>query len=147
MLTAILTLALQFFTNNFFLCLLELSNTGEPISRKKSLKKSIRDSFRRLRRSRKGTRKRDDKDKDKEGAEAASPGEQSPPVQRLVHENRVDETVLSMVRCIYFVDTFLKDGKCTSDILIQTNMLTTTVITCKENCLVSNLKNNIHETN
>lgn len=91
----------------------ELLNTGEPISRKKSLKKSIRDSFRRLRRSRKGTRRGGDGPKrDGDGAEAASPIEQSPPVQRLVHENRVDETVLSMVRCIYFVDTFLKDGEC-----------------------------------
>jgi lethal(2) giant larvae protein len=99
----------------------ELSSTGEPISRKKTLKKSIRDSFRRLRRSRKGTKKSGETPK-KEGEEGeaapASPAESAPPVQRLVHENRVDETVLSMVRCIYFVDTFLKDGK---DIEIMKN--------------------------
>ena len=90
-----------------------LTGTGEPISRKKTLKRSIRDSIRRLRRSRKGTYtpKKDRKD----GAEAAgSPSGEapvSPPVSRLVDENRVDETVLSMVRCLYFADTFLKDGE------------------------------------
>ncbi|EDO48036.1 predicted protein [Nematostella vectensis] len=93
----------------------ELSATGEPISRKKSLKKSIRDSFRRLRRSRKGTRKGDTPRKEGEAGAATPPqspaaAPQSPPVQRLVHESRVDETVLSMVRCIYFVETFVKDG-------------------------------------
>ena len=32
-------------------------------------------------------------------------------MSRLVEENRVDESVLSMVRCLYFVDTFVRDGK------------------------------------
>ena len=87
------------------------TDSGEHLSRRKSLKESIRRSFRRLR-SRKGSRSGAEKTPKREG-EAASPTQEAvaSPVSRLVEESRVDESVLSMVRCLYFVDTFVRDGK------------------------------------
>ena len=86
------------------------TDSGEHLSRKKSLKESIRRSFRRLR-SRKGSRS--GATPKKEGEAPASPTQEAvaTPVSRLVEESRVDESVLSMVRCLYFVDTYIKDGK------------------------------------
>ena len=86
------------------------TDSGEHLSRKKSLKESIRRSFRRLR-SRKGSRS--GATPTKEGEAPASPTQEAvaTPVSRLVEESRVDESVLSMVRCLYFVDTYIKDGK------------------------------------
>ncbi|KAM7448355.1 Lethal(2) giant larvae protein 1 [Porites harrisoni] len=85
------------------------TDSGEHLSRKKSLKESIRRSFRRLR-SRKGSRS--GATPKKEGEAPASPTQEAvaTPVSRLVEESRVDESVLSMVRCLYFVDTYIKDG-------------------------------------
>ena len=76
------------------------------------MKESIRRSFRRLR-SRKGSRGGAERTPKKEGEAPASPTPEAvaSPVSRLVEENRVDESVLSMVRCLYFVDTFVRDGK------------------------------------
>lgn len=34
-----------------------------------------------------------------------------PTAARLIDENRVEESLLSMVRCLYFADTFLSDGE------------------------------------
>ena len=86
------------------------TDSGEHLSRRKSLKESIRRSFRRLR-SRKGSRS--GATPKKEGDALASPTQEAvaTPVSRLVEESRVDESVLSMVRCLYFVDTYIKDGK------------------------------------
>ena len=86
------------------------TDSGEHLSRRKSLKESIRRSFRRLR-SRKGSRS--GATPKKEGEAPASPTQEAvaTPVSRLVEESRVDESVLSMVRCLYFVDTYIKDGK------------------------------------
>ena len=88
------------------------TDSGEQLSRKKSLKESIRRSFRRLR-SRRGSRGGAERTPSKEGEAPASPAQEAvgSPVSRLVEESRVDESVLSMVRCLYFVDTFVKDGK------------------------------------
>ena len=88
------------------------TDSGEHLSRRKSLKESIRRSFRRLR-SRKGSRGGAERTPQKEGEAPASPTPEAvaSPVSRLVEENRVDESVLSMVRCLYFVDTFVRDGK------------------------------------
>ena len=88
------------------------TDSGEQLSRKKSLKESIRRSFRRLR-SRRGSRGGAERTPSKEGDAPASPAQEAvgSPVSRLVEESRVDESVLSMVRCLYFVDTFVKDGK------------------------------------
>lgn len=87
------------------------TDSGEHLSRRKSLKESIRRSFRRLR-SRKGSRGGAERTPKKEGEAPASPTPEAvaSPVSRLVEENRVDESVLSMVRCLYFVDTFVRDG-------------------------------------
>ncbi|KAL9956887.1 hypothetical protein ACROYT_G038440 [Oculina patagonica] len=87
------------------------TDSGEHLSRRKSLKESIRRSFRRLR-SRKGSRGGAERTPRKEGDAPASPTPEAvaSPVSRLVEENRVDESVLSMVRCLYFVDTFVRDG-------------------------------------
>lgn len=87
------------------------TDSGEQLSRKKSLKESIRRSFRRLR-SRRGSRGGAERTPSKEGEAPASPAQEAvgSPVSRLVEESRVDESVLSMVRCLYFVDTFVKDG-------------------------------------
>lgn len=88
------------------------TDNGEHLSRRKSLKESIRRSFRRLR-SRRGSRGAADRTPKKEGEAPASPTPEAvaSPVSRLVEENRVDESVLSMVRCLYFVDTYIRDGK------------------------------------
>lgn len=87
------------------------TDSGEHLSRRKSLKESIRRSFRRLR-SRRGSRGAADRTPKKEGEAPASPAPEAvaSPVSRLVEENRVDESVLSMVRCLYFVDTYIRDG-------------------------------------
>lgn len=92
--------------------LVQETDSGEHLSRRKSLKESIRRSFRRLR-SRKGSRSGAENTPKKEGETAASPTQEAvaSPVSRLVEESRVDESVLSMVRCLYFVDTFVRDGK------------------------------------
>eukprot|EP00111_Clytia_hemisphaerica_P008566 TCONS_00025019-protein len=91
----------------------DLANTGAGIQRKRTLAKSLRDSFRRLR-SKRGS-KRGKKDGNKADG-AASPGGvrsvgyEASPQTRLIDEQRVDEDMLSMVRCIYFGETFLGDG-------------------------------------
>ncbi|XP_012555599.1 lethal(2) giant larvae protein homolog 1 isoform X1 [Hydra vulgaris] len=84
----------------------DLANTGAGIQRKRTLTKSLRDSFRRLK-SRRSSRK-----KPEGGGGATSPlkSYEVAPQSRLVDENRVDEAVLSMVRCLYFGETFLGDG-------------------------------------
>ena len=92
---------------------LDLANTGAGIQRKRTLAKSLRDSFRRLR-SKRGSRRNK-----KERAEGASspntpvrsiPAYEAAPQTRLIDESRVDEDVLSMVRCLYFGETYLGDG-------------------------------------
>ena len=95
-----------------FFILVQETDSGEHLSRRKSLKESIRRSFRRLR-SRKGSRGGAERTPKKEDEAPASPTPEAvaSPVSRLVEENRVDESVLSMVRCLYFVDTFVRDGK------------------------------------
>lgn len=52
------------------------------------------------------------------------------PVSRLVEENRVDESVLSMVRCLYFVDTFVRDGKASiiSSVHINLNLILSDIV-------------------
>ncbi|XP_044734719.1 lethal(2) giant larvae protein homolog 1 isoform X2 [Chrysoperla carnea] len=99
----------------------DLSGQGDtPISRRKSFKKSLRESFRRLRKGR-STRRA--------GGTVASPttatsprklAPQSPdsggdtfnpldakPVERQVEARPVDDSLGSMVRCLYFAKTFI----------------------------------------
>ena len=104
-------------------CFKDLANTGGHIQRRKSFAKSLRDSIRRFR-SRKSTRGASSRKPPRtEGTNSAaersstSPRAQSPddmerPIAaRLIDENRVDESLLSMVRCLYFAETFISDGK------------------------------------
>ncbi|XP_041364790.1 lethal(2) giant larvae protein homolog 1-like isoform X2 [Gigantopelta aegis] len=102
----------------------DLSGTSEtPMSRRKSLKKSLRESFRRLRRRRSHIKQRDEKTKEKsetqhieqrvgEGATAEAGGAaiESRPVERAVEARSADDSMASMVRCLYFADTFIVQG-------------------------------------
>lgn len=45
------------------------------------------------------------------GGGVRSVGYEAAPQTRLIDENRVDEAVLSMVRCLYFGETYLGDGE------------------------------------
>ncbi|KAJ8037464.1 Lethal(2) giant larvae protein-like 2 [Holothuria leucospilota] len=80
----------------------DLSATGEAIQRKKSLKKSLRASIRRLR---KGRQKADDKTR------RAPEGGDVPPAERRVEaRSSSSETMVSLVRCLYFANSFIRDG-------------------------------------
>ncbi|XP_068084416.1 lethal(2) giant larvae protein homolog 1 [Anabrus simplex] len=101
----------------------DLSGSGDaPISRRKSFKKSLRESFRRLRKGRstrhhadkRGTANTPTPDKRKEGGGDASSPSSAPlspieakPVERQVEARPVDDSLGSMVRCLYFARTFL----------------------------------------
>lgn len=89
----------------------DLANTGAGIQRKRTLAKSLRDSFRRLRSKRGSRRKKENKhDGAASPSGVRSVGYEASPQSRLIDESRVDEDVLSMVRCIYFGETFLGDA-------------------------------------
>eukprot|EP00795_Rhopilema_esculentum_P009139 gene9139-16801_t len=97
----------------------DLANTGGPIQRRKSFTKSLRDSIRRFR-SRKSTR--GSRRKRAAGANEATEGSSSSPrtqspieierssAPRLIDESRVDESLLSLVKCLYFAETFITDA-------------------------------------
>jgi len=104
-------------------------NSDTPMSRRKSFKKSLRESFRRMRKGRSEKRKREAKKDDKseganieEGAAAASPagaggaGDSNSPVnecrpeERQVEARSGDDSMASMVRSLYFADTFIING-------------------------------------
>ncbi|XP_046335911.1 lethal(2) giant larvae protein homolog 1-like isoform X1 [Haliotis rufescens] len=103
----------------------DLMGTSEtPMSRRKSLKKSLRESFRRLRRRRSERRNRDDKSKEQKVTETqhieqhateatsatAGAAIDSKPVERVVEARTADDSMSSMVRCLYFADTFVVTG-------------------------------------
>ena len=103
-----------YFNCFLFLFPLDLANTGAGIQRKRTLAKSLRDSFRRLRSKRGSKRGKNDPAKDGTTSPQGgvrSVGYEAAPQTRLIGEQRVDEDILSMVRCIYFGETFLGDGK------------------------------------
>uniref|UniRef100_S4RD29 LLGL scribble cell polarity complex component 1 n=1 Tax=Petromyzon marinus TaxID=7757 RepID=S4RD29_PETMA len=96
-----------------------------PLSRVKSLKKSLRQSFRRIRKSRVSGKKRDPPPPPPVGAqvqeanarlaeqqqeEAAARDADVAPVQRRVEPRSLDDSLSGLVRCLYFADTFLRDG-------------------------------------
>lgn len=108
----------------------DLTGTSDTsMSRRKSFKKSLRESFRRLRRRRserrakakeesaKGDKKIEEKQPEagpsSSGAEAvpASPVTPEPkPVERSVEFRSTEDSMASMVRCLYFADTFIVNG-------------------------------------
>ncbi|XP_026472998.1 protein lethal(2) giant larvae-like [Ctenocephalides felis] len=90
---------------------LDLSGAGDtPISRRKSFKKSLRESFRRLRKGR-STRRAGNKRDETQPAAPANTGPQTPaetrPVERQIEARPVDDSLGSMVRCLYFARTFI----------------------------------------
>ncbi|XP_050394221.1 lethal(2) giant larvae protein homolog 1 isoform X2 [Patella vulgata] len=100
----------------------DLTGTSETaMSRRKSLKKSLRESFRRLRKGRSERRARDAKAKTEtqhieqaaetaEGATAAPGTPEHKPVERQIEARSNEDSMCSMVRCIYFADTFIVNG-------------------------------------
>lgn len=108
----------------------DLTGTSEtPMSRRKSLKKSLRESFRRLRRRRSERRAKakEEASKDKSIEEPQPAAEAGPstsgtettttaaaattpetkPVERSVEFRNAEDSMASMVRCLYFADTFI----------------------------------------
>uniref|UniRef100_A0A7N9C858 LLGL scribble cell polarity complex component 2 n=2 Tax=Macaca fascicularis TaxID=9541 RepID=A0A7N9C858_MACFA len=88
-----------------------------PLSRVKSLKKSLRQSFRRIRKSRVSGKKRAANASSKlqeanaQLAEQACPHDvEMTPVQRRIEPRSADDSLSGVVRCLYFADTFLRDG-------------------------------------
>ncbi|XP_012939800.1 lethal(2) giant larvae protein homolog 1 isoform X2 [Aplysia californica] len=108
----------------------DLTGTSDTaMSRRKSLKKSLRESFRRLRRRRSEKRQRDQKKEEKgEGqnieetggatagpsgaadAGAATAVAECKPEERQVEARSGDDSMASMVRSLYFADTFIING-------------------------------------
>ncbi|GIX73484.1 lethal(2) giant larvae protein homolog 1 [Caerostris extrusa] len=93
------------------------------MSRKKSFKKSLRQSFRRLRKGRSQRSKRDktptkedvksparEKEREREteaDTGAASPAVETKPVERQVEARSADDSMGSMVRCLYLAQSFI----------------------------------------
>lgn len=104
----------------------DMTGTSDtPMSRRKSLKKSLRESFRKLRRGRSQRRdrgKKEEKAEEKttgieetpaEGATSRTSPAASPeprPVERAVEARSTEDSMASMVRCLYFADTFITQG-------------------------------------
>ncbi|XP_022084942.1 lethal(2) giant larvae protein homolog 1-like isoform X4 [Acanthaster planci] len=112
----------------------DLSSTGQPMTRKRSMAKSLRASIRRLRKRRDhraGSPKKEraeggasgsgegvqttdidaDKPEGKEDSGAkSSPTREMAQVERKI-EARSDDTKTSMVRCLYFANTFVNDSQ------------------------------------
>ncbi|KAK4874231.1 hypothetical protein RN001_013591 [Aquatica leii] len=99
----------------------DLTGTGDtPISRRKSFKKSLRESFRRLRKGR-STRRNNPTvaTSSPTPPQAGSPASrnlssdenfsplESKPVERQIEARPVDDSMGSMVRCLYFARTFI----------------------------------------
>ncbi|KAL8573601.1 hypothetical protein ACOMHN_007154 [Nucella lapillus] len=108
----------------------DMSGTSDTaMSRRKSLKKSLRESFRRLRKGR-SQRHRQEPSKDKdtkhiekrggggEGAVAAAvstaasaaAASEARPVERMVEARSAEDSLASMIRCLYFANTFIING-------------------------------------
>uniref|UniRef100_A0A0B7B5H3 Lethal giant larvae homologue 2 domain-containing protein n=1 Tax=Arion vulgaris TaxID=1028688 RepID=A0A0B7B5H3_9EUPU len=104
----------------------DLTGTSDTaMSRRKSLKKSLRESFRRLRRRRSEKKQRDDRVKKDDKADtqhieetpaggtegaAVSGGGDCKPEERQVEARSADDSMASMVRSLYFADTFIING-------------------------------------
>ncbi|KFM68057.1 Lethal(2) giant larvae protein-like protein, partial [Stegodyphus mimosarum] len=101
------------------------------MSRKKSFKKSLRQSFRRLRKGRSQRGKRDKtptrspveevksppKETSAEVESAASPILETKPVERQVEARSAEDSMGSMVRCLYLAQTFIINNATTSSTL------------------------------
>ena len=88
-----------------------MGSEGGTLVRRRTLKESLRRSFRRLRSGRRSGRRRQSTRSGKDPGQQSPSGEEAP-VQRLIDESiKVGEGYQGLVRCLYMVDTFLKDGK------------------------------------
>jgi hypothetical protein len=88
-----------------------MGSEGGTLVRRRTFKESLRRSFRRLRSGRRSGRRRHSTRSGKDGAQHSPTGEEAP-VQRLIDESsKIGEGYQGLVRCLYMVDTFLKDGK------------------------------------
>ena len=96
--------------------LLDIGAEGGNLVRRRTLKASLRRSFRRLRSGRRSGRRRHSAKTAREAGGQSSPSGDDAPVQRLIDENsKVGEGYQGLVKCLYMVDTFLKDGKLVVD--------------------------------
>nr|CAG4643699.1 EOG090X00I4 [Lepidurus arcticus] len=99
----------------------DLATAGEhPMTRRKSFKKSLRESFRRLRkgRSQRGRAGETGKGKEKgESASGATTAAEARPVERQVEARSVDDSMGSMVRCLYMAKTYLVNAQAVSPTL------------------------------
>ncbi|XP_071041650.1 lethal(2) giant larvae protein homolog 1 isoform X2 [Parasteatoda tepidariorum] len=89
-----------------------IATSDAAMSRKKSFKKSLRQSFRRLRKGRSQRGKRDKTPTREEAAkisepEAATPITETKPVERQVEARSADDSMGSMVRCLYLAQSFI----------------------------------------
>ncbi|XP_072044717.1 LLGL scribble cell polarity complex component 2-like [Amphiura filiformis] len=106
----------------------DLSATGENLSRKKSFKKSLRASIRRLRRRRapgaekpKTSPRRGEANASPDHREASGDADMAPMERRI--EARTEESKTSMVRFLYFANTFVRDSHtATPSLWVGTNM-------------------------
>ncbi|XP_028413177.1 lethal(2) giant larvae protein homolog 2-like [Dendronephthya gigantea] len=88
----------------------DMGSEGGTLVRRRTLKESLRRSFRRLRSGRRSGRRRQSSRSGKDPRQQSPSGEEAP-VQRLIDESiKVGEGYQGLVRCLYMVDTFLKDG-------------------------------------
>ncbi|KAF5287521.1 hypothetical protein FQA39_LY04149 [Lamprigera yunnana] len=98
----------------------DLTGTGDtPISRRKSFKKSLRESFRRLRKGRSTRRANTNATSSPTSPPPGSPPSrnlssddnfnplEAKPVERQIEARAVDDSMGSMVRCLYFARTFI----------------------------------------
>lgn len=97
----------------------DMGSEGGTLVRRRTLKESLRRSFRRLRSGRRSGRRRHSSKSGRDAGQQSPTGEQSP-VQRLIDESsKVGEGYQGLVRCLYMVDTFLKDGKCKLQLFLK----------------------------
>lgn len=110
----------------------DLIATGDSaMSRKKSFKKSLRQSFRRLRKGRSQRGKRDKtptrtgeetktsspKESAPETENPSSPAQEAKPVERQVEARSADDSMGSMVRCLYLAQSFIINNAMTTSTL------------------------------
>ncbi|XP_046855432.1 lethal(2) giant larvae protein homolog 1-like isoform X2 [Xenia sp. Carnegie-2017] len=89
----------------------DMDSEGGTLVRRRTLKESLRRSFRRLRSGRRSGRRRQNTRTGKDSRHQSPSSGEEAPVQRLIDENsKIGEGYQGLVRCLYMVDTFVKDG-------------------------------------
>ncbi|XP_025086835.1 lethal(2) giant larvae protein homolog 1-like isoform X2 [Pomacea canaliculata] len=103
-------------------------SSDTTMSRRKSLKRSLRESFRRLRKGRSERRKHekykgknDEKQHQRTTVESEDIAGEAHPVERIVEARSTEDSMASMVRSVYFADTFIVSGANSPSLWIGTN--------------------------